>query len=75
MLKLTEFRTFNHFIRSGNAKNKILLAGHFHSWMGQVLIVPKCDRFAASPMQNPSLTFGPFKAEFLIPASPIDEDC
>src|SRR5688572_24667747 len=40
-------------------------------WSG----VRKCDTFSASPMQAKPSRFGPWTEEFLIPATPISEDC
>ena len=37
--------------------------------------VKKCDAFAASPMQNPPVPFAMYTAPYLIPTSPISEDC
>lgn len=41
------------------------------SWMG----VRKCDSFGPSPMQGKPVPFSMWSQEFLIPASPIGEDC
>ena len=41
------------------------------SWSG----IKKCDAFGASPMQGSPEPFGPWSAEFLIPKTPISEDC
>ncbi len=40
-------------------------------WQG----IKKCDAFAASPMQNKPVPFAMYTAPYLIPASPISEDC
>lgn len=40
-------------------------------WQG----VKKCDAFAASPMQNKPVPFMMYTAPYLIPVSPISEDC
>ena len=40
-------------------------------WQG----VKKCDAFAASPMQNKPVPFAMYTAPYLIPSSPISEDC
>ena len=40
-------------------------------WFG----VRKCDAFGPSPMQNKPVPFGVYTPEFLIPDSPISEDC
>lgn len=40
-------------------------------WAG----VRKCDAFGASPVQAAPRPFGPWSAEFLVPAQPISEDC
>lgn len=40
-------------------------------WSG----VKKCDAFAASPMQNKPIPFMMYTAPYLIPSSPISEDC
>jgi para-nitrobenzyl esterase len=40
-------------------------------WQG----IKKCDAFAASPMQNKPVPFMMYTAPYLIPASPISEDC
>lgn len=40
-------------------------------WQG----VRVCDRFGASPMQGKPVPFSMWSQEFLIPASPISEDC
>ncbi len=40
-------------------------------WQG----VKKCDAFAASPMQNKPVPFMMYTAPYLIPESPISEDC
>jgi len=40
-------------------------------WTG----IKKCDAFSASPMQGDPVPFGPWSAEYLIPKSPISEDC
>ena len=37
--------------------------------------IKKCDAFAASPMQNKPVPFAMYTAPYLIPASPISEDC
>lgn len=37
--------------------------------------VKKCNAFAASPMQNKPVPFAMYTAPYLIPASPISEDC
>jgi len=49
-------------------------------WKAPQPIVPwtgekKCVSFSASPMQNAPVPFGPWTEEWLIPASPISEDC
>jgi para-nitrobenzyl esterase len=41
------------------------------SWAG----VRKCDSFGPSPMQGKPVPFSMWSQEFLIPASPISEDC
>ena len=41
------------------------------SWKG----VKACDRFGPSPMQNKPVPFSMWSAEFLIPETPISEDC
>lgn len=41
------------------------------SWTG----VRKCDSFGPSPMQGKPVPFSMWSQEFLIPASPIGEDC
>lgn len=41
------------------------------SWNG----VKKCEAFGASPMQNNPNSFGPWSEEYLIPKTPISEDC
>jgi para-nitrobenzyl esterase len=41
------------------------------SWDG----VKKCEIFSASPMQGKPVPFGVYTSEFLIPESPISEDC
>ncbi len=40
-------------------------------WQG----VKQCDAFAASPMQNKPVPFAMYTAPYLIPPSPISEDC
>ena len=40
-------------------------------WQG----VKKCDAFAASPMQDKPVPFAMYTVPYLIPASPISEDC
>jgi para-nitrobenzyl esterase len=40
-------------------------------WTGE----KKCVEFSASPMQNIPSPFGPWSEEWLIPKSPISEDC
>lgn len=40
-------------------------------WIG----VKKCDAFGASPTQGVPAPFGPWSEEYLIPKSPISEDC
>ena len=37
--------------------------------------IKKCDAFAASPMQNKPVPFMMYTAPYLIPESPISEDC
>ncbi len=37
--------------------------------------IKRCDAFAASPMQNKPVPFAMYTAPYLIPASPISEDC
>ncbi len=37
--------------------------------------IKKCDVFSASPMQNKPVPFGVYTPEFLIPDTPINEDC
>src|ERR1700759_2957160 len=41
------------------------------NWQG----VKKCDAFAASPLQNKPIPFMMYTAPYLIPSSPISEDC
>lgn len=41
------------------------------SWLG----VRKCDQFGPSPVQGKPSPFGPWSAEYLIPETPISEDC
>jgi para-nitrobenzyl esterase len=41
------------------------------AWSG----IKKCDAFSASPMQGKPVPFGVYTKEFLIPDSPISEDC
>ncbi|HSZ85763.1 MAG TPA: carboxylesterase family protein, partial [Puia sp.] len=41
------------------------------AWSG----IKKCDAFSASPMQSKPVPFGVYTKEFLIPESPISEDC
>jgi len=41
------------------------------AWSG----VRKCDQFGPSPMQGKPSPFGPWSAEYLIPETPISEDC
>jgi len=41
------------------------------AWSG----IKKCDAFSASPMQGKPIPFGVYTKEFLIPESPISEDC
>ncbi|HVZ95886.1 MAG TPA: carboxylesterase family protein [Chitinophagaceae bacterium] len=40
-------------------------------WKG----VKRCNAFGASPMQGAPVPFGPWSEEYLIPKSPISEDC
>jgi para-nitrobenzyl esterase len=40
-------------------------------WSG----IRKCDAFGPSPMQNKPVPFGVYTPEFLIPETPISEDC
>ncbi|MBO0929430.1 carboxylesterase/lipase family protein [Fibrella aquatilis] len=40
-------------------------------WTG----IRQCNAFGPSPMQGVPAPFGPWSAEFLIPAAPISEDC
>ena len=41
------------------------------SWNG----IKKCDAFGPSPMQSSPVPFGPWSEEYLIPKTPISEDC
>ncbi len=40
-------------------------------WTG----IRKCTEFSASPMQSSPVPFGPWSEEYLIPKTPISEDC
>jgi len=41
------------------------------AWNG----IKKCDAFGPSPVQNNPVPFGPWSEEYLIPKTPISEDC
>lgn len=49
-------------------------------WKAPQLVLPwlgtkKCDAFGPSPMQGNPTPFGPWSEEYLIPKTPISEDC